>query len=739
MLKRISFGLGLSCLIAGFLADPSAQGYPEGYISGVVESSQGLEAGVWVIAETSELQTKFVKIVVTADDGRFVLPQLPRATYDVWVRGYGLADSAPIKASPGDTVTLKAVVARTPQEAAQVYPANYWYSLLEPPAKSEFPGTGPEGNGISPNMTSLVQWMGQMKTGCQQCHQVGNKVTREVTHMSTFDSTVAAWDHRVQTGMRYPTMSTRMDGFGRERGLQMFADWTDRIAAGEVPPAPPRPSGIERNLVVTLWDSGSDTAFQHDMTSTDKRNPRVNPFGPIYAVSNAHGTVDVADPVNNTASTLTIQTRDDKSTIPTRWSTEIVVPSNFYGTTPYWTDMVTQPHNPMIDGQGRVWMTTRIRGGDNPTWCTDGASNKYASYFPLTGRNATRHAGYYDPKTEEWAFVDTCVGTHHLQFSPDENDTLYFSGTRDVMSWVNTKMYDKTGSDEASYGWCPMVLDTNGDGKITKPWNEPGASGSLEAEDLVAGRGGGDSFDPKLDTRVSAGNYGITVNPVDQSVWVASNTVPGQILRFHPGSNPPETCISELYALPLPEVWAKQPGATGEPGYGPRGIDADRSGVIWTALASSGHMASFDRSNCEVRNGPTATGQQCPEGWTFYKAPGPDVKGTDINADFFYYNWVDQFDTLGMGENVPIATGSGSDSLLALRPRTGDWAVLRVPYPLGFYTRGVDGRIDDPSIGWKGRGLWANYGTQFLWHTEGGKGTQPKTVHFQLRPDPLAR
>ena len=67
-----------------------------------------------------------------------------------------------------------------------------------------------------------------------------------------------------------------------------------------------------------------------------------------------------------------------------------------------------------------------------------------------------------------------------------------------------------------------------------------------------------------------------------------------------------------------------------------------------------------------------------------------------------------------------------------------DWVVLRVPYPLGFFARGLDGRIDDPNGGWKGRGVWANFGSNLNWHLEGGKGMKSSVVHFQLRPDPLA-
>ena len=229
-----------------------AQG-TSGVLGGTVESAAGPEAGVWVIAETDELQTKFVKIVVTDDSGRFLMPDLPQATYDVWVRGYGLVDSEKVQLSPGqEEVRLRGVVAPTPAAAAEFYPGNYWYSLIEPPPKSDFPGTGPDGNGISTSMTSQAAWIDGMKQGCQLCHQLGNTHTRVVQQRDDFDSTVAAWDHRVQTGQRGDSMNSRMTRFGRQRALEMFSDWTDRIAAGELPPSPPRPHGVERNVVLTL-------------------------------------------------------------------------------------------------------------------------------------------------------------------------------------------------------------------------------------------------------------------------------------------------------------------------------------------------------------------------------------------------------------------------------------------------------------------------------------------------------
>ena len=135
----------------------------------------------------------------------------------------------------------------------------------------------------------------------------------------------------------------------------------------------------------------------------------------------------------------------------------------------------------------------------------------------------------------------------------------------------------------------------------------------------------------------------------------------------------------------------------------------------------------------------TATGRHCPEGWTLYPFPGPQLQGVAEtgSAEASYYTWVDQFDTFGLGANMPWATGNANESLMALVD--DQWLNFVVPYPLGFYAKWMDGRIDDPNGGWKGRGVWATYGTRTPFHLETGKGTRPKVVKFQLRPDPLAR
>jgi hypothetical protein len=708
---------------------------PTGYLTGVVRSGQGPEAGVWVIAETKELPTNFIKIVVTDDRGRFMMPELPAASYRVWVRGYGLVDSTPVTLKPGAAaVELTATPARTPGEAARVYPADYWLSLLEPPGRNEFPGTGPKGNGVGPSMLTQNHYINSLKMDCNFCHQLGNEETRTVDHVLTarpeLKTHEEAWEWRLGTGVRGTSMYAVLMTQGKERLLKTYADWTERIAKGEVPPAPQRPKGIERNLVVTLWDVGDDHSFMHDEITTDKNRPTVNANGPAYAVSAGHGQLVVLDMNQNKTEALDIPTREARDKVPSRFPAPNR-PSLHWGNEHLWANPPydpADPHNPMLDSKGRVWMTSKIRSNQDPAWCNS-ASNKFAAWFPLT--SSGRQASYYDPKTKQFTLVDTCYSTHHLQFDNDANETVYFNELiGPIFGWIDTKVYEQTKDEIQANGWCGQVLDTNGDGRITKPWNvsRVGNPGLYLGDTAgVANSQTSTAFDPKLDTQVTYSMYAVIPSPVDDTVWGVSEQYPGFLIRLQRGNNAPQSCKTTIFKVP-------------EPGFDPRGVDIDRNGVVWTALAASSHLASFDVRKCKDLNGPAKTdGSQCREGWTLYQTTGPKLKGTDIPADFHYYNWVDQFNVAGLGANTPFATGSNSDALLALNPQTREWTTLRVPYPLGFYSRGMDGRIDDARAGWKGRALYANYGTHFVWHIEGGKGTKGKIAKFQIRPDPMAR
>jgi len=681
-------------------------------IGGVVASASGPEAGVWVIAETTELSTKFARIVVTDDRGRYVLPDLPSAGYSVWVRGYGLVDSPKVQAAPGKVLNLKALVAPSAAAAADYYPAIYWYAMLKVPGKSEFP---------IGKATSQGEWLAGIKTlGCLSCHQMGNRPTRTIPkELGPFKTSLEAWQRRVLSGQASEIMVRNLEDLEPRRALALFADWTDRIAAGELPASrPSRPQGVARNVVISLWDWATPTAYLHDEIATDKRNPTVNANGVIYgSPEDSTDFVPILDPVRHTATEVKVPVRDPKTpdtmAISTR-DTLMLAPSPFWGTERIWQSQATV-HNPMFDQAGRVWLTARIRPPANPDFCRNGSDHPSARLFPL--ERAGRHAAVYDPATKNFTLVDTCFSTHHLVFAEDAANTLWFSGggaTSGVVGWLNTMMFLETGDAAKSQGWTAFILDTNGNGRRDQHV-EPGQP-----------------IDPTKDTRITAGYYGIGVSPVDGSIWGSVMGFPGAVIRLSPGANPPATALTEIFEVP----WNDAAAAVN--GYGPRGMDIDRSGVVWVPLAS-GHLASFDRRRCTVLNGPAATGKHCPQGWRLHSLPGPQFQGvTDPgSAQASYYTWVDQHDTFGLGRNVPFATGNLTDSLEAFVD--GTFVTLRIPYPMGFHAKGMDGRIDNPNAGWKGKGLWSAYAGRATHHIEGGKGTRPKVVKFQLRPDPLAK
>jgi hypothetical protein len=692
-------------------AAPPAGSVDADDLGGVVASAKGPEAGVWVIAETTDLPTKFVRIVVTDDRGRYLMPDLPaKATYSVWVRGYGLVDSPKVSTTGGRTLNLTATIAPTPAAAAAYYPAGYWWAMLNVPGKHEFPGTGPTGNGISPNVRSQAEFLRQLKSGgCWACHQLGNKATREIPkELGTFPTSVHAWERRIQSGQAGGQMANGVNAMGRERALKMFADWTDSIAAGKLPSSSPsRPQGVERNVVITMWDWADPTVYLHDVVTTDRRNPTVNANGPVYgALELSADYVPVLDPVKHAKSQIPLTVRDPETP---RTSPKMPAPSPYWGSEVIWNSR-NNVHNPMIDARGRVWLTSAVRVPDNPAFCKEGSNHPSAKLFPMP--RAGRHLAVWDPKSDKLTHVATCFGTHHLMFAEDANNTLWTSGGGQVVGWLNTKMFEETGDEEKSQGWTALIIDTNGNGKRDEHV-EPDAP-----------------LDPAKDKRFGGAFYAVAPAP-DGSIWGTQLGFPGAVIRLAPGANPPETALAEVYQPPFDDPK--------NPGFSPRGGDVDRNGVYWTALAS-GHMASFDRRKCKgPLNGPTATGSHCPEGWTLYAEPLPQMTGVSEpgSAEGSYYTWVDQFDTSGLGANTPINTGNASEGLLALKD--GKWVIMRVPYPLGFYTKWVDGRIDDPRGGWKGRGLWATVSTRAPFHMEGGKGTTSKVLKIQVRPDPLAR
>jgi hypothetical protein len=673
-------------------------------IGGVVKGPHGPEAGVWVIAETHDLPTRYAKMVVTDDQGRYLVPDLPKAKYTVWVRGYGLVDSPKVDATPGQHLNLTAVPAPNDAAAAQYYPAIYWYSMLKIPDKDQFGGKSD-----IPDKITQAQWLTAVKNqGCVGCHQLGQLGTRTIpAAFGPFKSGEDAWARRIQSGQAATNMINITAGQLGSAPLKYFGEWTDRIAEGELPSTKPeRPQGIERNIVVTTWDWGTDRQYLHDLISTDKRNPTVNAYGKLYG-STEYSTdhLPVLDPKTGQ---VTYITPPEDPSVPEALGPghaadlKPMAASAYWGMAQNW-DTRFNNHNDMFDGQGRVWMTGTNHAPGTPAYCKEGSDNPYAKVDPIDKNE--RQLAVYDPKTQKFAFADTCYGTHHLQFGFDKDNTLWTSGGGERAGWLDTKVFDETGDVQKAEGWAPFVLDTTGTGKITTEFNKPGQPMDANKDTLIGG----------------SGTYAVMPNPVDGSVWFTVNIFAGRggIVRFDP-----KTKLSELYYVPMP-------------GFGPRGGDIDSKGVVWVSLGS-GDMGSFDRSKCKgPLNGPTATGDQCKEGWTFYKYPGPGFAGIgDNSAESSYYTWVDQHDGVGLGKDVPISTANLNDGFSALV--NGKMISLRIPYPMGFYAKGLDARIDDPNAGWKGRGLWSAEGDRTPWLKEGGKGMTPVAVHIQVRPSPLA-
>jgi hypothetical protein len=449
------------------------------------------------------------------------------------------------------------------------------------------------------------------------------------------------------------------------------------------------------------------TSRRSDAAATDERNPTYNANGLVYGPYQSSDILAVLDPRTNTTSEIKLPSNGPVLDANTP-------ASPYWGSEKIWQRQA-DPRSVAMDAKGHVWVTARIRAPkDQPAYCKDPA-NKFAKYFPMEGPSA-RQIELLDPKTKKFTMIDSCFAADHNMF--DEHDNLVF-GQDDAVGWLDTVAFDKTHDAGASQGWCPGVVDTNGDGKISAGWTEPNQP-----------------VDPKKDHRIEFGCYAIGISPTDGSIWCSGIGHEDQTLvRLERGANPPMSCKAEVYIPPPSKASVKYSG----------GVAIDSNGVVYQNWRGVHEILSFDRRKCKVLNGPTATGQQCPEGWSVYTKPGPSFKGAppsrETSTDMLYLTNIDHHDALGLGKDVLLGGDVNADSFFVLRPQNGQMQTLtlRVPYPLGFHARHIDGRIDDPNAGWKGRGMWTSYSMYTPWHQEGGKGSRPKVVKLQMRPNPLAK
>ncbi len=706
-----SIALGVATFTAPFPTALYAQQSPPVVIDaddigGVVTGPNGPEAGVWVIAETTDLPTRFTRSVVTDDQGRYVIPDLPVANYQVWARGYGLVDSPRIRAKPGQALNHTAVRAPSERAAAHYYPAIYWYTMMKIPPAKDFGGS----SDIPKDITQDVWRMRMNNVDCVGCHQLGQEATRTIpAQFGQFETGEEAWIRRLSAGQSGEMMTNRIAGQLGGVPYKHFGAWTDRVAKGELPKnKPPRPQGLERNIVVTTWDWSTPDKYLHDLISSDRRKPTVNAFGKLFG-SPEYSTdmMPILDPKTHTVTYFKMPVQDPNMPVSLgpghAGAVKPASPSAYWGDAVLW-DTKANNHNSMFDDKGRLWLAASVRGLANPAFCKAGSDHPSAKVFPL--ETSARQVAMLDPATMKYSFVDTCFGTHHPQFGYDADNTLWLSGTGPVAGWVNTRIFDETSDAQKAQGWAPFVLDTSGNGTLDQ-WTEPGKPAEAGKDMRITG---------------GSGPYAVMPHPTDGSIWYTVGVFAGQpgFLRFDP-----KTKLSEFYAVP-------------KSGLGIRGGDIDKSGVLWGS-ASSGHLVGFDRSKCKgPLNGPGATGAHCSEGFAFHRYPGPGFEGfEESSAEASYYTWVDQHNAVGLGEDVPFSTANLQDGFVALKD--GRMILMRVPYPMGFYAKGMDARIDDPAAGWKGRGLWSASGDRTPWLNELGKGARPMAVHIQVRPDPLAK
>jgi hypothetical protein len=244
----------------------------------------------------------------------------------------------------------------------------------------------------------------------------------------------------------------------------------------------------------------------------------------------------------------------------------------------------------MMDEKGDVWFTSKVGKPPNPDFCKQGSSHPSAQAFPLTQSN--RGLAMYDPKANTTKLIRTCFNTHHVVLGEDADNTVLVSSggaAQGVIGWLDRKIYEETGDEAKAQGWAPVVIDTNGNGKLddyVQP-NQP--------------------VDPTKDKRLLAGIYGVGVNPADGTVWGSVLGDPGYVLRFDP-----KTKLSEIYEPPVP-------------GYGPRGFDIDRNGVGYVPL-SSGHLGAFDRQVQGPAQWPAGGRRQAVPGRLDADAvPGPAI------------------------------------------------------------------------------------------------------------------
>ena len=661
----------------------------------MVTGANGPEAGVWVIAETNALPTTIRQDRRHRRQGRYVLPELPKANYDIWVRGYGLVDSPKSKSEPGRTLNLKAVAAPNARLRRNITRHNTGIRCSRCPRAAISPAPA-ERQRHAREAEEPGPVARQLKTdGCFSCHQLGNKPTRTIPKaLGQFDILVRGLgriasrsgqasenmvrDHRparhparIQDVRRLDRPDRRRrtaEGEAAASARASSAMSSSRCGTG----ATPRPTCTTRSPPTSAIRPSTPTA-----RSTAR--PRISTDNlPILDPVTQHGDDDQDR-------RCAIRRRRAPRTMPVMQRRRPIGATRRSGTArPRCTIRCS------IE-KGRVWFTARIRRPQTPAFCRKGSDHPSAKLFPIERAGAP--VAMYDPKTQKFTLIDTCFTTHHLNFAEDANNTLWTQRRRrrraGVVGWLNTKKFDETGDEQKSQGWTPFMLDTNGNGKrddYVEP-NQP--------------------VDPAKDKRIVAGLYGIGYDPADGiDLGHRCSAFPAASCASIPGDNPPETTLTEYYEVPSTSRRR-------------RSTAIRRAAWTSTATASCGCRSRAATWRASTAASAKVRSTARPRPASIARKAGRSIRSRARSSRTSPRPGSAEVELLHLGRSVRHVRARQERAdrhrqrrrwLLALVD--GKFVTLRVPYPMGFYAKGMDGRIDDPNGGWKGKGLWTTYGTR---------------------------
>ena len=617
---------------------------------------------------------------------------------------------------------------RPPPRRRNIIPACTGTRCCRFPAKSEFPGTGDKGNGISrshedpgaigstPSRTSLPV-LPRARLDKAYAHDLRS------TRASSSNST-EAWDaaHPGRAGQAQ---------HGARRSARLGPDKRARRCSRTGPTASPRascrpPSRSGRRASsatssITMWDwaDAEGLSARRDLDRQAQPDASTPTARSTARRKRAPTCVPVLDPITNTASAdqaapvSRSRRRRRRKDLPHG-------PSPYWGDEPIW-DGHTSIHNPMIDEKGRVWFTARIRPAANPAFCKEGSDHPSAKAVPLDeSRRAS--SSMYDPKTGKWSadrhLLHDASPVFRRRRQQHAVDQRRRPAERRRRLARTPRCTSETGDEAKSQGWTPLIIDTNGNGKRDALCR---ANQPVDPDQGQAHHGG-------VLWRPAEPGRRFDLGPVDGRRVLAHRSA-----RLHhppvPGSNPSETALAEIYLPPDDGLRAARHRSRSQR----RGLDG---AVERPPRELRPHASARARSTARTR----ATGKHCPEGWTLYPIPGPQFKGVTDRA----------------APTTPITSGSIATTRWA-RARTcrsrptngGEVAAGAGRRQVRQSARAVsDGLLHQERRrphrrsrmpAGRAAALWTTFGTRAVFHNEGGKDEQPKVYKLQMRPDPLAR